>query len=87
MGMQCTFSYHDLTDLGNCDSVHDKDSDTWSVVVYLPHNQGQIVFGLVVPEDKQADNHFCYFDCGRLDATRTAMFRFLIENRICFNCS
>lgn len=87
MGMQCTFSYLDLQDGRAMDSIHDAESDTWCVAVDLPNDQGALYFNLIVPEDKQADKHFCWFDCGRLDAARIAMFRFLIENRIPFTCA
>jgi hypothetical protein len=95
MGMQCTFGYHDLQDQTQFDirSLHNINSDTWTVEVWSKSTEdyepSELLesFNLSVPEDKQADKYFCWFDVGSMSDDAMYSIRFLIRNRICFQCA
>lgn len=90
MGMQCTFSYSDLQDSVPTHTEYDAESDTHTVTVLREDDTYKNTFwqfNLSVPENKQADKHFCWFDVGQATMEQLAMIRFLIRNRICFTCA
>lgn len=91
MGMQCTFSYSDLQDSFPTHTEKDEDSDTYTVTCLREDeiSGGYWQFNLSVPQaqDNQADKYFCWFDCGSASDMQIAMIKFLIRNRICFQCA
>lgn len=86
MGMQCTFSLDDLYSFP-MRTIHHKDSDTYSVEVIEASSNVTFEFNLSVPEDKQAHKYFCWFDVGSATDHQINCIRFLIRNRIPFNCA
>ncbi len=87
MGMQCTFSEHDLLDQ-NCelDKTHHEDSDTWSVVISDKASAGMIT-AHYIPAAKPEDTGFCWFDVGSRTQEQLLKLGWLITRRICFTCA
>lgn len=89
MGMQCSFNYTDLTDNVPTHTERDAESNTYTVtvtrqdIITLQYWQ----FNLAIPDDKQADKHFCWFDVGASTPEQMEMLAFLIRNRIPFTCA
>lgn len=75
MGMQCHFSLNDLPPQVEVMRIYDKDSDT---VSYSLDN------GYTVSGDNGPN---VWFDIGSRTPDQMYMIQYLIQNRICFQCS
>lgn len=82
MGMQCTFSYSDLTDNAIPHHIeHDTDCDIKTVTITRvdPYSNQHHQFTL--------SGDSCWFDVGSVSLNQTEAILWLIRNRICFTCA
>jgi len=79
MGMQCSFAAADLESTCETKTIHDIDSDTYTIEVIDPTGRTAMAFNLA--------GDSCWFDCGRATTDQLIKIKFLIHNRICFQCS
>lgn len=88
MGMQCNFSYSDVTQFPT-EIIYNKDSDTYSLRIYAVANDlfSALMVNLSVPEDRTAENYSCWFDCGSRTEWQMNAIQWLIRNRIPFTCA
>lgn len=81
MGMQCHFNLAELTESGNShiywEKQYDAESETWTLFAADAFSR----------LDVNLSGESCWFDIGSMSDTQMAAIKFLIRNRICFQCS
>lgn len=90
MGMQCTFEPSQLEELFVTKTVHDIESDTYTLEVYSKKEEWEeeeLLYSFNLHNGESVSDTFCWFDCGSRTKNQMFMIEFLIRNRVCFTCA